>query len=74
VVLVILLLLASVGTALAQRRFGGGGFGRRQQAIVPNTPYDGRFTFVRVRYGPDYGFTSQGLPGRTTTRRANSTS
>jgi hypothetical protein len=62
VVLVILLLLGGVGTALAQRRFGGGGFGRRQQAIVPNAPYDGRFTFVRIRYGPDYGFASQGLP------------
>ena len=22
---------------------------------MPNTPYDGRFTFVRLRYGPDYG-------------------
>ena len=58
----VILSLAGVGTALAQRRFGGGGYGRRQQAIVPNTPYDGRFTFVRVRYGPDYGFTSQRLP------------
>ena len=61
------LLLASMATtALAQRRGGfGGGFGggrRRQEAIRPNTPYDGRFTFVRVRYGPDYGFVSQGLP------------
>jgi hypothetical protein len=60
----IILLLVSVGSVLAQRRggFGGGGFGRRQQAIVPNTRYDGRFTFVRIRYGPDYGFTSQRLP------------
>ena len=58
----VVLSLAGVGTALAQRRFGGGGYGRRQQAIVPNTPYDGRFTFVRVRYGPDYGFASQRLP------------
>jgi Domain of unknown function (DUF4159) len=58
----VILLVAGVGTALAQRRFGGGGFGRRQQAIVPNAPYDGRFTFVRIRYGPDYGFTSQRLP------------
>ena len=60
--ILVLLLLCGVGTALAQRRFGGGGFGRRQQAIVPNTPYDGRFTFVRLRYGPDYGFTSLRLP------------
>jgi hypothetical protein len=63
----VLVLLASVASALAQRRGGfggGGGFGgrNRREAIVPNTPYDGRFTFVRVRYGPDYGFASQGLP------------
>jgi hypothetical protein len=56
----VLVLVAGAGTALAQRRFGGGG--RRQEAIVPNTPYDGRFTFVRIRYGPDYGFASQRLP------------
>src|SRR6266513_4314708 len=60
------LVLASMATtALAQRRGGfGGGFGgrRRPEAIQPNTPYDGRFTFVRVRFGPDYGFVSQGLP------------
>jgi len=50
-------------TAQAQRGFGGGYGGRsRREAIRPNTPYDGRFTFVRVRYGPDYGFVSQGLP------------
>jgi len=52
-------------TTLAQRRGGfGGGFGGRRgrEAIRPNTPYDGKFTFVRVRYGPDYGFASQGLP------------
>ena len=64
-----ILVLASVATTLAQRRGGfGGGGGRggggrnRRAAIVPNTPYDGRFTFVRVRYGADYGFASQGLP------------
>ena len=62
----VLVLASMATTALAQRRGGfGGGFGggrRRQEAIRPNTPYDGRFTFVRVRYGPDYGFVSQGLP------------
>jgi len=59
------LILAGVATAVAQRRGGfGGGFGgrNRREAIRPNTPYDGRFTFVRVRYGQDYGFVSQGLP------------
>jgi hypothetical protein len=58
-------LVATAATALAQRRGGfGGGFGNRgrREAIVPNTPYDGRFTFVRVRYGPDYGYASQALP------------
>ena len=51
-------------TTFAQRRGFGGGFGgrSRREEIRPNTPYDGRFTFVRVRYGPDYGFASQGLP------------
>ena len=29
---------------------GGGGFGA--EPILPNTPYDGQFTFVRMRYGP----------------------
>ena len=61
----LVLLTVGVSSALAQRRgFGGGGFGgrNRREAIQPNPPYDGRFTFVRIRYGPDYGFTSQGLP------------
>jgi uncharacterized protein DUF4159 len=58
------LIFASVATAVAQRRggFGGGGGRFAQIPIVPNAPYDGRFTFVRVRYGPDYGFASQRLP------------
>jgi len=61
----VLLVLTSAVTAVAQRRGGfGGGYGgrNRQEAIRPNTPYDGRFTFARVRYGPDYGFASQRLP------------
>jgi hypothetical protein len=54
------LLVAVAATAYAQRRFGGGGrFG--QIAIQPNAPYDGKFTFVRLRYGPDYGYASQRL-------------
>ena len=59
-----LLIVTSVATALAQRRggFGGGGSRGATIPIRPNTAYDGRFTFVRVRYGPDYGFASQRLP------------
>jgi len=37
-----------IGAAYAQRDFGGFGGGLR--SALPNTPYDGRFTFVRVRY------------------------
>jgi uncharacterized protein DUF4159 len=60
----LVLLTVGVSSALAQRRGFGGGFGgrNRREAIMPNPPYDGRFTFVRIRYGPDYGFVSQGLP------------
>jgi hypothetical protein len=60
----LVLLTVGVSSALAQRREFGGGFGgrNRREAIMPNPPYDGRFTFVRIRYGPDYGFVSQGLP------------
>ncbi len=48
-------------TALAQRGFGG--FGRGSGApIEPNTPYDGRFTFVRIRYGPPIAYQSQRIP------------
>src|SRR5712675_1327964 len=40
---------------LAQRRrdgFGGGGFGgfRQRVPMMKNSPYDGRFTFVRMNY------------------------
>jgi uncharacterized protein DUF4159 len=40
-------MLCVIGTAYAQRGFGG--FGSVRSAMA-NTPYDGRFTFVRVRY------------------------
>jgi hypothetical protein len=55
--LVVLALIASAATALAQgRRFGFG------EPVQPNAPYDGKFTFVRLRYGPDFGYVSQRLP------------
>ena len=37
-------------TAQAQRGFGG--YRGRSEPVLPNTPADGRFTFVRLRYGP----------------------
>ncbi|MGE0451307.1 MAG: DUF4159 domain-containing protein [Vicinamibacterales bacterium] len=45
--LALVLTLAVSLTAAAQRR---GYFGGSRFAIHPNAPYDGRFTFVRVRY------------------------
>lgn len=53
-------MLAAAATTLAQRR---GGFAPSQVSpIVPNTPYDGRFTFIRVRYGPRVAYASQRVP------------
>jgi hypothetical protein len=42
----------AAAAALAQRRRGfGGGFGfRSQMPMMKNTPYDGRFIFVRMNY------------------------
>lgn len=58
--------LAGTTAALAQRRGGGGfggfGNGRDVREVMPNIPYDGRFTFVRLRYGPPTDYVSQGLP------------
>jgi hypothetical protein len=55
-----------VATALAypgaQRRGGYGGprFGGGSGApIAPNLPYDGRFTFIRLRYGPPIPYQTQ---------------
>jgi hypothetical protein len=54
-----LVLLA--GAALAQRRFFGRQRGR--EIDVQNQPYDGRFTFARVRYDTaPGGYWYQGLP------------
>jgi hypothetical protein len=51
-------------TVVAQRRGFGGGFrGRIDLETLPNTPYDGRFAFVRVKYetAPG-GYWWRGLP------------
>jgi hypothetical protein len=45
---VALVLCALTAAAYAQRGFGG--YGGYRGAPLPNTPYDGRFTFVRVHY------------------------
>jgi hypothetical protein len=49
VVVVVIVLLILTAVAVAQRRgFGGGPRGPFR--VLPNTAYDGRFTFVRVKY------------------------
>jgi len=53
------LLLADT-SAQAQRGFGGSR--GRVEAVLPNPPYDGRFTFVRLRYGPPTEYVSQRIP------------
>ena len=48
-----LLVLCVAAAALAQRRFGDGFGGFDEYARIPpvhNVPYDGQFTFVRVKY------------------------
>jgi uncharacterized protein DUF4159 len=52
--------LLVAAAAEAQRGFGG--FRGRSEAVLPNAPYDGRFTFVRLRYGPPTEYVSQRIP------------
>lgn len=59
---VALLVAAATATVVAQRRGFGGGmrFGGGSNApIAPNLPYDGRFTFIRLRYGPAIPYQTQ---------------
>ena len=42
--------------------FGGGRLGRYVAASRPNAQYDGRFTFVRLRYGPETPYAGQQIP------------
>src|SRR5262245_33623129 len=61
VLLAACVMVAAAATVLAQRGFGG--FGRGSNApIEPNTRYDGRFVFVRLRYGPAIAYQSQRIP------------
>jgi len=43
-------LISVAAAALAQREFGDFGFQRGRLQVLPNIPYDGRFTFVRISY------------------------
>lgn len=64
-VAVVLLAVVVSATVLAQRGGFGGFGGRRRSAPVfaGNTPYDGRFTFVRMSYEIGFGgFGRQGPP------------
>ena len=64
-VITLILLVAAALTTFAQRRGFGGGFRDRPVRFEtpPNTPYDGRFAFVRVKYetAPG-GYWWRGLP------------
>ena len=67
VLAIIAVLIFGLGVAaLAQRRergFGGFGGSRMLRGQLPNTPYDGRFTFVRINYDTaPGGFWYRGLP------------
>ncbi len=53
----VLMMLAAATASFAQ--FGGYRLGN---VIRPNPKYDGRFTFVRLRYGPRTNYASQQIP------------
>ena len=53
-------LAVGVAGALGQG-FGGGRLGRFVP-VTPNTDYDGRFMFVRLRYGPELPYVGQQIP------------
>jgi hypothetical protein len=55
-----LVVLVLAGTAFAQF-FGGARF-PGPQPVMPNHPYDGKFTFIRLRYGPPTPYVSQRIP------------
>ena len=56
------IVLVGAATLFAQRGFGGLGAFRGRTAVMPNPKYDGKFTFVRLRYGPATTFVSQAIP------------
>jgi hypothetical protein len=62
IILILSFVMAAAALAQRRREFGGFGF-RSRMRILQNTPYDGRFTFVRMNYEstPD-GYWYGGLP------------
>ena len=54
-VIAVVVIAAAAATSFAQRGLGGGS----GAPIEPNAKYDGRFTFVRLRYGPPIPYQSQ---------------
>ena len=54
------MLIVCIASGVAFAQFGGRGRGRNRRPdlgveVQGNTPYDGRFTFVRLRYGAEMG-------------------
>jgi hypothetical protein len=59
---VVVLIVFGAAAAFAQRSGVFGGLGGSNARILPNISYDGRFTFIRLRYGPPIAFQSQRVP------------
>ena len=53
--------LITGSAAIFAQGFGGGRLGP-YVPISPNAKYDGRFTFVRLRYGPPVPYAGQQIP------------
>lgn len=62
--LIAILAVTAAPQVLHARQRGFGGRGRPVQEFAPNMPYDGRFTFARIRYSTEGlgGFRSRDLP------------
>jgi len=60
----LVLLVVGAAGALAQNDgiFFGGGRSGRYVPVQPNIDYDGRFTFVRLRYGAELPYVGQQVP------------
>ena len=59
--LLAIVFLAAGVTSAAGQIFVGGGL-RAYSKVEPNPKYDGRFTFLRLRYGPPTAYVSQQIP------------